>query len=260
MNILQAIILAVVEGITEFLPISSTAHLVLFTDLLSIETTEFVKLFVIAIQLGAILSVVALYFKKFVNFRDPKFYPRLIIATLPALVVGYLFSDVISNFLEKPEVIASILIIGGLVLIISDRIKTHPETSTSNISYAQALRIGLFQTIAIILPGSSRSAASIIGGRLSGLNIKTATEFSFLIAVPAMFAATGYSVLKYVSDYGSFDPQQIKLLAIGNLVSFLVALIAISSFIKLVSKYGLKPWGYYRVAIGGLYLLIYVIL
>jgi len=206
MTTLQSIIIAIVEGLTEFLPISSTAHMRITENLLGISNEDkFTKVFTVAIQLGAILSVVVLYFKKFVDFKNGKFYLKFIIAVIPALLLGKLFSEKIDELLEKPIFIACVMLAGGLFFLFADNLFRDPEIKDEkDVSYLTALRIGLFQCLAILLPGLSRSAATIIGGMSLKLTRNAAAEFSFFLAVPTMFAATVYKLYKYYSDNGGF--------------------------------------------------------
>ena len=261
MTTLQSIIIAIVEGLTEFLPISSTAHMRITENLLGISNEDkFTKVFTVAIQLGAILSVVILYFKKFVDFKNGQFYLKLIIAVIPALLFGKLFSEKIDELLEKPIFIACVMLAGGLFFLFADNLFRNPEIKDEkDVNYLTALRIGLFQCLAILLPGLSRSAATIIGGMSLKLTRNAAAEFSFFLAVPTMFAATVYKLYKYYSDNGGFSTNEIKQLAIGNIVAFVVALIAIKFFIGFLKKHGFKVWGWYRIIVGCiLLLLIYI--
>jgi undecaprenyl-diphosphatase len=249
MTLLQAVILAVIEGITEFLPISSTGHMIIGSSVMGIEKDEFVKLFTVAIQFGAILSVLVLYFKRF--FRSVGFYFKLLVAFLPAAVFGMLFSDKIDELLESPLVVAISLVAGGIVLLFVDNVfKKSKQDDADKISYPTAFIIGLFQCIAMI-PGVSRSAATIIGGMSQKLTRKAAAEFSFFLAVPTMFAATAKKMYDFYKTEGAmFTGEQIKLLAVGNVVAFIVAMIAIKTFIAFLSKNGFKIFGIYRIIVG----------
>lgn len=251
MSFLQAILLAIIEGITEFLPISSTGHMVLMSSFLGIEKDKFTKLFEICIQFGAILAVVVLYWKKFFNFSNWQFYVKLLIAVIPALIFGKLFNDLIDEHLENPAFIATVLLIGGIILLFVDgwfkNSIIHEETDINNIS---AIKIGLFQCLAILFPGLSRSAATIIGGMQQRLTRSLAAEFSFFLAVPTMAAATGYKLLKFIKEEGSISSDELKLLGIGNIVAFIVAILAIKFFINILSKYGFKYFGIYRIVLG----------
>jgi undecaprenyl-diphosphatase len=249
MDILQAIIIAIVEGITEFLPISSTGHMIITQKILGIESSEFVKVFTVNIQFGAILSVIVLYYKKF--FQSIKFYMQLLIAFIPAAIAGFLLGNKIDELLESVEVVAISLILGGIILLFVDKWLNRPD-ATPQITYGKALKIGLFQCLALI-PGISRSAASIVGGLTQKLDKKTATEFSFFLAVPTMFAASAYKLLK---TYKTIDNTQINTLLLGNVIAFIVAMLAIKFFITFVTRYGFKIFGYYRIAVGTLILLL----
>ncbi|MCF6213855.1 MAG: undecaprenyl-diphosphate phosphatase [Flavobacteriaceae bacterium] len=255
MNYLQAILLAIIEGITEYLPVSSTGHMIITSSFMGIASDGFTKLFTIVIQLGAILSVVVLYFKRF--FQSVDFYLKLLVAFLPAVVLGLLLNDVIDELLESPITVAISLVIGGFILLKVDRWFKSSETAPNNdqISYLTALKIGFFQTIAMI-PGVSRSGASIVGGMSQKINRKTAAEFSFFLAVPTMFGATAKKLFDYYQDGFVLSSEQINLLLIGNIVAFLVAMFAIKSFISFLSKNGFKIFGYYRITIGLVILII----
>ena len=246
------------EGLTEFLPISSTAHMRITENLLGIHNEDaFTKLFTIAIQLGAILSVVVLYWKKFFTFKNFSFYIKLMIAVIPALIFGKLFSDRIDAILEKPFIIAIIMISGGFIFLFIDSIFKNPEVhNEEEIKPLTAFKIGMYQCLAILFPGLSRSAATIIGGMSLKLTRAAAAEFSFFLAVPTMLAATGYKLLSFAGENGGFEDSQIKFLLIGNVVAFLVALLAIRFFIQFLQKHGFKVWGYYRIAVGILILIL----
>ncbi|MDQ7948953.1 MAG: undecaprenyl-diphosphate phosphatase [Pedobacter sp.] len=255
MTYLQALILALIEGLTEFLPVSSTGHMVIASSIMGIATDDFVKLFTVAIQLGAILAVVAVYWKKFLNLNSWSFYVKLAIAVVPALVFGYLLNDFIDEELGNPIFIASVLLGGGILLLFLDRLFKDPTIhSEDEISPSTAFKIGLFQVLAIALPGLSRSAATILGGMQQKLTRNIAAEFSFFLAVPTMFAATGYKLLK---GYHLLNSENIKLLLFGNIIAFIVAVIAIKSFINFLSKYGFRIFGWYRIIVGILILGLY---
>ncbi len=247
MTVFEAIALAVVEGVTEFLPVSSTGHMIIVSSWLGIASDPFVKTYTVAIQLGAIASVVLLYWKRF--FQTIDFYVKLFIAFLPAAVIGFLLNDFIDQLLESVLVVAIMLILGGIVFLFIDKLFKEDKEYPQEPSNTSALKIGFFQCLAMV-PGVSRSAATIIGGLTQKLTKKTAAEFSFFLAVPTMFAATAYKLLKYYMAGGSFGEHEILLLAIGNVVAFGVALLAIKSLIYLVSKRGFKEFGYYRIALG----------
>ncbi len=248
MSILQAIILAVIEGLTEFLPVSSTGHMIITSSLMGIAEEDFTKLFTIVIQLGAILSVVVLYFKKF--FQSINFYVKLFVAFLPAAFFGVLLSDKIDNLLESPLTVAISLVIGGVFLLFVDKWFNNPTVhDEKDIDFKTALKIGFFQCIAMI-PGVSRSAATIVGGMSQKLSRKAAAEFSFFLAVPTMFGATAKKVYDFMKDGQSFSGEQINLLLIGNIVAFIVGLLAIKTFIGYLNKNGFKIFGYYRIVVG----------
>ncbi len=252
MNIIHAIILAIVEGLTEFLPISSTGHMILTSTFMGIHKDAFTKLFEIAIQLGAILSVVVLYWKKFFDFKKWHFYLKLIIAVIPALVFGKLFSDKIDALLESPTTVAVSLLVGGVVLLFIDNIfKKGTIKEEKDISFQQGFIIGCWQCLAMI-PGVSRSAASIIGGMQQNLSRNVAAEFSFFLAVPTMAAATGYKLLKTYQESPEIlhNKENLMLLAIGNIVAFIVAALAIKFFIHFLQKNGFRLFGWYRIALG----------
>jgi undecaprenyl-diphosphatase len=250
MNVFQAIILAIIEGITEFLPISSTGHMIIGSALMGIEESEFVKLFTVAIQFGAILSVVVLYFKRF--FKSFDFYLKLFVGVLP-LIIGFLLKDFVDQLLGNVVVVAISLLVGGIILLFVD--KWFDNQEEREITYKSAFIIGLFQCIALI-PGVSRSAASIIGGMTQKLTRKDAAEFSFFLAVPTMVAATA---LKLFENYKLITPDTISILLIGNIVAFVVAMIAIKSFISILSKYGFKAFGYYRIIVGLVILILFAL-
>lgn len=247
MSFLHAIILGIIEGVTEFLPISSTGHMVIASSVMGIEDSAFTKAFEVIIQFGAILSVLVLYWKRFLP--EWGFYKKLLVAFLPTAVIGFVVKDVVDQLLGSVQIVAWALIVGGVILIWSDRVFAHLTSlgrKTSDLTYIDSLKLGLFQAIAMI-PGVSRSAATIMGGLTLGMNKKEAAEFSFFLAVPTMAAASGYKLLKI---YKTIDPSQISLLLVGCLVAFVVAMLAIKFFIGIVSRYGFKGFGYYRIALG----------
>ena len=254
MDYIQAIVLAIIEGITEFLPVSSTGHIIIASSFFGIAHDDFTKLFTVVIQLGAILSVVVLYFKRF--FQTLDFYFKLFVAFIPAVVFGLLFSKKIDALLENPVTVAVSLVLGGIILLKVDDWFVNKEEiqETEKISYTTALKIGLFQCLAMI-PGVSRSGASIIGGMSQKLSRTTAAEFSFFLAVPTMLGATVKKCYDYYKDGFVLSHEQINLLILGNVVGFVVAMLAIKSFIGYLSKHGFKMFGYYRI-IAGLAILI----
>lgn len=257
MTYIEAIIIAIVEGLTEFLPVSSTGHMIITTSIMGISTDHFTKLFTIAIQFGTILSVVVLYWKRF--FQSLDFYFKLIAGFIPAAVFGLLFSDAIDALLENTFVVALMLMIGGVVFILLDKwFESSNHRAEQEIKYPSAFKIGLFQCIAMI-PGVSRSAATIIGGLTQKLSKKQAAEFSFFLAVPTMFAATCKKSYDYYKLGITLNAHDINLLIIGNVVGFVVALIAIKTFILYLSNNGFKIFGYYRIALGASLLILYAL-
>jgi undecaprenyl-diphosphatase len=271
MNIIQAIIIAVVEGLTEFLPISSTGHMIIASSFLGIGESDFTKLFEVAIQLGAIMAVVVLYWKRFISplsngTEGWKFYAKLVVGVLPALILGFLFNDQIDKLLESPTTVAITMLLGGIVLLFIDNFfKDHTIEKEENISYVNAFIIGCWQVLAMV-PGVSRSAASIIGGMQQKLTRNLAAEFSFFLAVPTMFAATAYSLF-LKKWHGSGIPkrgyelilesnQNMAAFVIGNIVAFVVALLAIRFFINYLKAYGFKMFGIYRIIVGILLLIL----
>jgi undecaprenyl-diphosphatase len=250
MTEVQSIIIGIVEGITEFIPISSTGHMIIAEKLLKINDDAFNTVFTVAIQLGAILSVVVLYWKKFFDFSRWQFYVKLAVAVIPALILGFIFSKKIDALLESSLTVAISMLAGGIVLLFIDNFFKNPVIHNEReVSYKTGFIIGIWQCIAMI-PGVSRSAASIIGGMQQKLTRSAAAEFSFFLAVPTMLAATVYKLYKYFKEYGGFSSEQIKILAIGNIVAFIVALLAIKFFITMLKKYGFRVWGIYRVLVG----------
>lgn len=271
MSIFETIIIAIVEGLTEFLPVSSTGHMIIAQNLLGVESTDFVKAFTFIIQFGAILSVVILYWKRFFQLnRTPApegasalkkflhkydFYWKLFVAFIPAAVFGLLFSDAIDAMLEKVEVVAVTLILGGVFMLFCDKIFNKGSEKTE-VTEKRALMVGLFQCISMI-PGVSRSMATIVGGMSQRMTRKAAAEFSFFLAVPTMLAATVYKVYKLLSDGGTqIIMDNMTILVVGNIVAFIVALLAIKFFISFVTKYGFKAFGWYRIIVGGVILVM----
>lgn len=266
MELFQAIWIAIVEGLTEFLPVSSTAHMIFTEKFLGVASTDFSKLFTYSIQFGAILSVVVLYWRKFFDIKNLQFYIKLAVAIIPALVLGKLFSEKIDAVLEKPQFIAFTLVLGGIVLLFIDKAFAHPTVlDEKKISIKKSFIIGLYQCLAM-MPGVSRSAASIVGGMQQKLSRSAAAEFSFFLAVPTMLAVIVYAV--FLKKWGAVGVEQkgyeillsskenIMLFVIGNLVAFVVAVVAIKFFIAFVKKYGFKIWGVYRIIVGLFILLL----
>lgn len=265
MDIVESIVIAVVEGLTEFLPVSSTGHMIITSSLLGINKDEFTKLFEVSIQFGAILAVVVLYWRKFFEFRRWQFYVKLAIGVIPALILGFLFSKQIDSLLEKPLPVAIALLLGGIVLLFIDKAFNKPTIeSDDQVSYGRSFIVGIWQCIAMI-PGVSRSAATIIGGMQQKFTRNLAAEFSFFLAVPTMFAATAYSLFlktwvhagEEMKGYKVIMASQENKIAFitGNIVAFVVALLAIRFFINFLKVYGFKLFGYYRI-IAGIILLI----
>lgn len=250
MDIIQTIIIGIVEGLTEFIPVSSTGHMIITEKLLHLPDSDFMKMFTVAIQLGAILAVVVLYWKKFFDFTNLQFYFKLIVGVIPAIILGLMFSKKIDELLESPSTVAVSLLVGGVILLFIDKLFAGNTTaSEKQVSFLQSFIIGIWQCLAMV-PGVSRSAASIIGGMQQKLTRSEAAEFSFFLAVPTMLAATWYKLFKHYKETGGFTGDEIKQLAIGNLVAFIVAILAIKFFISFVKKYGFKIWGIYRIVLG----------
>ncbi|OAV69021.1 Undecaprenyl-diphosphatase [Bacteroidales bacterium Barb6] len=266
MSVIDVVIIAIVEGLTEFLPVSSTGHIIITQSLLGVESTDFVKAFTVVIQFGAILSVVCLYWKQFFRLNggavtDVKsflhkfdFYWKLLVAFIPAAVAGLLFGDEIDALLENVWVVGTMLVAGGVFMLFVDKLFNRTE-EVQVVTEKKAFYIGLFQCVAMI-PGVSRSMATIVGGMAQRLTRKAAAEFSFFLAVPTMFAATAYKLLKLFMEPGGSEVLQANLFALllGNAVAFAVALAAIRFFIGYVTKYGFKAFGYYRIIAGGIIL------
>ena len=269
MSVFEAIIIAIVEGLTEFLPVSSTGHMIITQNVLGVESTEFVKAFTFIIQFGAILSVVVLYWKRFFQLnRTPlpegasklkqflhkfDFYWKLFVAFIPAAVLGLLFSDAIDAMLERVEVVAVMLVIGGIFMLYCDKIFNKGSDDTK-LTEKRAFMVGLCQCISMV-PGVSRSMATIVGGMSQRMTRKAAAEFSFFLAVPTMFAATVYKMYKLFKEGGTeIIMDNMVVLIVGNVVAFIVAMLAIKFFISYVQKYGFKAFGWYRIIVGGLIL------
>ena len=255
MDYLQAIILGIIEGLTEFLPVSSTGHLIIGSSLLGIDPSDpFVQLFNVAIQLGTILSVVVLYFKRF--FKSLDFYYKLFVAFIPAVVLGLLFNDQIEAFLGNVTIVAVCLVLGGIILLFIEKLFKNPSLEDADkVSYPSAFKIGIWQCLAMI-PGVSRSAASIIGGMQQKMTKKAAAEFSFFLAVPTMFGATAKKLFDFYKSGMEVTSHEWGLLGVGNLVGFIVAIVAIKSFIGFVTKNGFKAFGIYRIIVGLLILIL----
>lgn len=258
MSYLHAFILAIVEGITEFLPISSTAHMEYTASAMGIEKEAFTTLFVEAIQFGAIISVIVLYWRRFFDFKKLNLYVKLVVAVIPAVIVGVLLKEHIDKMLENTTFMAIITLLGGVLLLFVDKLFNKNEiTDVDKVSYGKSFIIGVFQLLAIILPGFSRSAATIIGGMQQKLTRKAAAEFSFFLAVPTLAGAFAKSMWDaYKHTPGMLTSHNIQLLAIGNVIAFIVAMVAIKSFISFLTKYGFKAFGYYRIILGAIILLL----
>jgi undecaprenyl-diphosphatase len=256
MTFIEAFIIAVVEGLTEFLPVSSTGHMMITTAILGMKITPFVKLFTVAIQLGAILSVVFLYFKRF--FKSIRFYVKLLVAFIPSAILGLLLGDWIDAQLENVFGVAVALFMGGLILIFVDAWFTKTNIDTEEkINFLTALKIGAFQCLALF-PGVSRSASTIVGGMSQKLTRQTAAEFSFFLAVPTMLAATAKKLLDFYKDGLTLNTHEIKLLVFGNFVAFGVALLAIKTLLNILNKHGFKGFGIYRLVVGTILILLFL--
>ncbi len=252
MTLLQAVLIAIIEGLTEYLPVSSTGHMVIGTTLMGIAANDFVKVFTVAIQFGAILSVVVLYRHRF--FENLRVYPLLVVGFIPAVIAGLLFKDAIELMLENVGVVAAALLAGGVLFLFIDRLFPHDgEDRAAPMTWQDALVIGCFQVIAMV-PGVSRSAATIIGGLTRKLSRKQAAEFSFLLAVPTMCAATAKSLWDYFQDGGTFTPEHWRLFGVGNVVAFVVAALAIKGFVGFLTRHGFGLFGWYRIVVGGVLL------
>lgn len=257
MSLIQAIILAIIEGVTEFLPVSSTGHIIIGSSLMGVASHPFTKLFTVSIQFGAILSVVVLYWRRF--FQSVAFYKNLFIAFLPAAVIGISLDSYIDALLERVDVVGYMLVAGGLFFLYVDKLFGQNEKNIEQrLTGYIALKIGFFQCLALI-PGVSRSAATIIGGLTQKLNKKNAAEFSFFLAVPTLFAAASYKLFSFVKSGAELSTADIDLLIAGNVTAFIVAMLAIKSFIAFLTQHGFKVFGYYRIGVGLIILVLYYI-
>ncbi|MBS1585746.1 MAG: undecaprenyl-diphosphate phosphatase [Bacteroidetes bacterium] len=258
MHWLQVIILSIVEGITEFLPISSTGHMIIASSIMGISDDAFTKLFEVCIQLGAILSVVVLYWRKFLDFSRIQFYIKLVVAFIPAAIAGLLFAKKIDALLESPFTVGMSMLLGGILLLFIDSLfKNLTVDKDENISFGKAFIIGCFQVVAMI-PGVSRSAATIVGGMQQKLTRRLAAEFSFFLAVPTMFAATVKKLYDFHKEGFTFQPGQMSMLIVGNIIAFIVAMIAIRSFIQFLQKHSFRAFGVYRIiAAAVIFVLLY---
>jgi len=252
MNLLHAIVLAIVEGLTEFLPVSSTGHMALVSAFFGIEKSDFTKLFIENIQFGTILSVIVLYWRKFFDFKRLQFYAKLIVAFIPAAIFGVLLKKHIDALIGTPLFIAIVMFLGGIVLLFVDNWFRNPQIeSEEKVTYKKAFSIGLFQVLAVVLPGLSRSAATIIGGMQQKLTRKAAAEFSFFLAVPTLAGAFAKSLWDaYKETPEILTSHNISILALGNFIGFIVAIIAIKAFISFLTKHGFRLFGYYRIIVG----------
>jgi len=258
MTSIQAIILAIVEGLTEFLPVSSTAHMKFTNPIIGVQSTPFSDMFEIVIQLAAILAVVVVYYKKFFDFTRLKFYIKLIIAVIPALVFGALLKKHIDNMLGNLYIISGVMIAGGILFLFVDRWFRHPSIEHENqVSNGTAFRIGCYQVLSILFPGLSRSAATIIGGMSLGLSRKAAAEFSFFLAVPTMLAATVKSLMDLHKEHPeALNTGNLSILGMSSIVTFIVSIVVIRFFIGFLKKHGFKIWGYYRIIVGVVMLIL----
>lgn len=269
MTYIQAIIIAIVEGLTEFLPVSSTGHMIITEALLGVRNTPFVNAFTVIIQFGAILSVVALYWRRFFYPSALEkgqtligalcsFYLKLLIGLIPAVVVGLTLGDFIDENLGSVNVVAVMLILGGVFMLFCDRLFDNGD-APAKVTYRKAFIIGLYQCIAALLPGTSRSMSTIVGGMQQGLSRKTAAEFSFFLAVPTMAGATLKKLYDLIKDGGTeilMEGNNLGILLVGNVVAFIVAILAIRFFINYISRYGFKAFGWYRIIVGTIILLL----
>jgi undecaprenyl-diphosphatase len=255
MSVIQAILLAIIEGLTEFLPVSSTGHIIIGSSLMGIASAPFTKLFTVAVQFGAILSVVVLYWKKF--FQSIDFYMKLAIAFIPAAAIGLALEKLIDLWLERVDVVGYALVAGGIFFLFADKLFLSNEKALDQrVTTPVALKIGLFQCLALV-PGISRSAATIIGGLTQNLSRKNAAEFSFFLAVPTLFAAAAYKLYAFAKSGTAISSDEALLLVYGNIISFVVAMLAMKSFINFLTRHGFKVFGYYRIVVGILILLLY---
>lgn len=254
MTWIQAVLLGIIEGFTEFLPISSTGHMVIASHFMGIADDSFTKSFEVIIQMGAILTVLVLYWRRFLP--NWTFYQKILIAFLPTAIIGFLIKDYVDLWLESPLIVATSLVLGGIVLLFIDRVRPARDgLRIEALSLKNCVQLGLFQSLAMV-PGVSRSGSTIVGGMLLGMKKSEAAEFSFFLAVPTMAAATGYKLLKMLKGGTHFSPDQWQALAIGFVVSFIVAAVAIKAFVGFVSKRGFAVFGWYRIVLGGMILIL----
>jgi undecaprenyl-diphosphatase len=258
MTFFESIVIAVVEGLTEFLPISSTAHMKFTQSLMGITSTPFDEMFDVVIQLAAIIAIVVIFYKKFFDFKRLGFYIKLIIAVIPAIIGGLFLKKYIGSALKNIEFMAWVMLIGGIVLLFIDKVFKNPTIdSEEKVSNKTAFIIGCGQILSIIFPGLSRSAATIITGMSQKLTRSAAAEFSFFLAVPTMLAASAKTFLDTYKEHPEvISADNLSTLLVGSLVAFIVALIAVKFFIGFLKKYGFKVWGIYRIIIGAIMLIL----
>ena len=269
-NIIKTILLGIIQGITEWLPISSTGHLILFASIWPIEPAQFFEVFKVFIQFGSILAVLVLYYQKLNPFDKRKtkikkkqtlqLWSKVIVGVIPAAVIGFLFDDIIEGYLSKNFVIAVALITYGIIFIL---IEKHPRQekirTLEQVDYLSALKIGFFQCLALI-PGTSRSGATILGGLYCGCSRTVASEFSFFLAIPVMFGASLLKVIKYFVNVGLFSLSQLVLLFVGTIVAFIVSLFAIKALLNYVKKHDFTVFGWYRIILGIFVILFFYVL
>ena len=260
MNFIQSIIISILEGLTEFLPVSSTAHMRFANPLIGVSPSPFVDMFEVVIQLAAILSVVVIFYKKFFDFSRSVFYIKLIIAVIPALIFGAILKKHIDAALNNLTFIACVMIAGGVVLLFIDKFFTKNIIDDDRqITFPRAFVIGCFQVLAIIFPGLSRSAATIIGGMSQKLTRRVAAEFSFFLAVPTMFAASAKSFWDVYKEHPEvLNKNNYSMLGVGAVVSFIVALLAVKFFITYLQKHGFRAFGVYRIILGAVMLFLII--
>jgi undecaprenyl-diphosphatase len=255
MSLLEAVLLALIEGLTEFLPVSSTGHIIIGSSLLGIAHYPFTKMYTVVVQFGAIAAVIVLYWRRFLQSFN--FYVILFIAFLPAAAAGLALDKYIDKWLERVDVVGFALICGGVFFLFADRLFQANESNPQlSVTRNMAWRIGLFQCLALI-PGISRSAATIMGGLSQKLNRRTATEFSFFLAVPTLMAASGYKLMSFIREGYVLQSHEIKLLITGNVVAFIIAIVAMKSFIAFLTRHGFKIFGYYRIIAGTVLLVLH---
>ncbi|MBU9895929.1 undecaprenyl-diphosphate phosphatase [Holdemanella biformis] len=269
-NIIKTILLGIIQGITEWLPISSTGHLILFASIWPIEPAQFFEVFKVVIQFGSILAVLVLYYQKLNPFDKRKtkikkkqtlqLWSKVIVGVIPAAVIGFLFDDIIEGYLSKNFVIAVALITYGIIFILIEKHQRQEKIRTlEQVDYFSALKIGFFQCLALI-PGTSRSGATILGGLYCGCSRTVASEFSFFLAIPVMFGASLLKVIKYFVNVGLFSLSQLVLLFVGTIVAFIVSLFAIKALLNYVKKHDFTVFGWYRIILGIFVILFFYVL